>query len=88
MISHETFSLINQTMAGLSYKIHKESGCRILIGYSIEDGDIILEGAVSSGEPDYGLACKMIMGINSFVADYYGNLDLDDIIETEGKKTP
>jgi len=88
MINEKTADLIHKTLKNLSDKIYNESGCKIMIGFAIENEDEIIEGAVSSGYINYGLACKMLIGINSFVSDYYGNLDLDDIIDMEGNINP
>lgn len=54
-------------------KIHEESGCQILIGWSFKRGEEIIEGAVSPDGLEWSDACKMLVGINGYVADHYGN---------------
>ena len=76
-MDNTTVDKIAETIQMLSKKVFEETGKKIIIGFAIEDGEDIIEGAVKSGEISYPLACRMVMGINYSVSNHYAN-DCED----------
>lgn len=77
MLNEQTIFNIAETLDLLVNKIHSESGNKIMIMFSIENGEDCYTGGVKRGKIDFGQACKMAVSMTHYISDKYGEGEID-----------
>ncbi len=78
-IKDETIDLFSKHLLDLAKKIHTETGNKVLIGYSMSDGEEMVEDVKTAGGDDFSFVCKAVSGITHYVLDAYGNDQLENL---------
>lgn len=68
----ELIKQLGEKLEEVVEKFEEATNSKIFIGISIEKDGVTREGSVYSNDIDWGTACKMLIGINSIVADDFG----------------
>lgn len=76
-MNDNTIEIISETLDILAKRVYEESNCKILISYSILDGDILTSGVVQHGEISFSDACKMSINMTHCISDQYGEGEID-----------
>ena len=66
--------MIDDTLKLLTDKIYEATGEKMLIGWGITDNKMTVEGCCTTNGLNYGMACKLLCGIQWYAIDWYGNL--------------
>jgi hypothetical protein len=75
MTTQDIVTELTEKLSEVANEIKNKTGVKVLIGVGIEDGDIAWEGAVGTDNLDYESACRLLIGMNAYVADYYGSME-------------
>lgn len=77
MLNEQTIFNIAETLDLLAKKINKESGNKIMIMFSMENGSDHYTGGVKHGSIDWAEACKMAVSMTAYISAQFehGNLE-------------
>lgn len=66
---------IFDTLQELCDKIKEDYGVESIIAIGLKDGDTLIEGGAGSKELSYNTISKLLMGINGFYYQHFGDPD-------------
>lgn len=78
MLNEQTIFNIAETLNLLAKRINQESGNKIMIMFSMQNGDDQYTGGVKQGDINWDQACKMAVSMTNYIGEQYGHGNLEE----------